>query len=51
MNNYRPYSTYNYNARVSAFARVNNGPIDGTVATAPAACCGKPVRACACSKR
>jgi hypothetical protein len=48
---YRPYSTYNYNARVSNYRGYNYGPIAGTVATPPTACCGKPVRSCDCSKR
>jgi hypothetical protein len=40
-----------YNARVRDYRGYHYGPIAGTVALAPAGCCGKPVRNCDCSKR
>ena len=45
-------NTNRYNAKVSTFARPwVAGPMVGTVATPPAACCGKPVMSCSCSKQ
>ena len=42
-------NTNRYNARVSDYRGYHYGPIAGTVATPPCACCGKPVMSC--SKR